>query len=125
MPLHNSSEGSTMGMTIQTVNIYFLPKNRGMKSIHEWVKKVVNGAEQSAASPSPASGTPPPPATQHSKPKGGNPPPRPQQGKGPQHPPAAQPQKQQIVMPSGKSLRIYPLGGFEEVGRNCMVVDVD
>ncbi len=34
--------------------------------------------------------------------------------------------KQQVVpLSQGKSLRIYPLGGFEEVGRNCLVVDVD
>lgn len=26
---------------------------------------------------------------------------------------------------SGKGLRLYPLGGFEEVGRNCFVIDVD
>ncbi len=25
----------------------------------------------------------------------------------------------------GKHLKIYPLGGFEEVGRNCLVIDVD
>ncbi len=30
------------------------------------------------------------------------------------------------VIPSpGKGLRLYPLGGFEQVGRNCFVIDVD
>jgi ribonuclease J len=28
-------------------------------------------------------------------------------------------------MNAGKGLRLYPLGGFEQVGRNCFVVDVD
>ncbi len=51
----------------------------------------------------------------------------------PYHKPGQQPQQRQQAQPKqivqnlgpGKFLRIYPLGGFEEVGRNCLVIDVD
>jgi ribonuclease J len=29
------------------------------------------------------------------------------------------------VLQGGKGLRVFPLGGFEQVGRNCFVIDVD
>ena len=35
------------------------------------------------------------------------------------------PQQQPVPRLDGKGLKIYPLGGFEEVGRNCLVVDID
>ncbi len=58
---------------------------------------------------------------------------RPQQGhRGPHQPRQGggnQVPKQQVQPQrgpgTGKGLRLYPLGGFEEVGRNCFVVDVD
>ncbi|MDA1208972.1 MAG: RNase J family beta-CASP ribonuclease [bacterium] len=50
-------------------------------------------------------------------------------GKPPQHRPPGQPQPKYIapVLQGGakSGLRIYPLGGFEQVGRNCMVIEVD
>lgn len=105
-----------------------------MKSVHEWVKKVVAG-ETPATSPAndaqkaptqPSNNTGKPAAStqlqnnhsqrgqHHNRQRGGNSGHR------------LQPQKQPVVqLPAGKNLRIYPLGGFEEVGRNCMVIDVD
>lgn len=43
-----------------------------------------------------------------------------------QHPPAgqAQPQQQPVANRDTK-IRAYPLGGFEQVGRNCFVIEVD
>lgn len=35
------------------------------------------------------------------------------------------PQKQPNNTPRGGKLRCYPLGGFEQVGRNCFVIEVD
>lgn len=37
------------------------------------------------------------------------------------------PQVQGIAQPEGRkgNLRVYPLGGFEQVGRNCFVIEVD
>lgn len=94
-----------------------------MKSVHEWVKKVVTSGTQ------PQADQPTQPQTQPTK----TPPmpraPRGQQTQG--HRPAQsirQPQpatKPAQPLPAGKGLRLYPLGGFEEVGRNCFVVDVD
>lgn len=42
-------------------------------------------------------------------------------------PPARPQQTMQSLtaMNAGKGLRLYPLGGFEQVGRNCFVIDVD
>lgn len=123
-----------------------------MKSVNDWVKKVVagpkpatppTGSAQSAASqPSHTAGKPPS-APQTPRPPQ-TPAPRHQQGQGRQHqnqrqhqrqgqqngrpPQAPQPlaqRPQPAVQMGGKGLRIYPLGGFEEVGRNCMVIDVD
>lgn len=94
-----------------------------MKSVHEWVKKVVTSGQAPQAnqptepntppkSPPQARGTPHPQKTEHHA--------RPPRSNHPQAAPrAAQP------LPTGKGLRLYPLGGFEEVGRNCFVVDVD
>lgn len=71
---------------------------------------------------------------QHRRPQG-----RPQQGRpqqGGRHPqqqrpalqqqatqPAPEPQMQQAAKRS--NLKVYPLGGFEQVGRNCFVIEVD
>lgn len=75
-----------------------------MKTIGEWLqKKIVE----------PSTGKQPPP------------PPR-QEGRRPSRFPA-KPQDQRPQQPQRKNggLRIYPLGGFEQVGRNCFVIDVD
>ncbi|MBP9773878.1 MAG: ribonuclease J [Candidatus Peribacteraceae bacterium] len=109
-----------------------------MKSVQDWVKKVVGSPEGAAtpaadakASPVQASqntGKPVPPSQPHAS-KPHNQQPRQHQ----QHPkhsgqggqPKPGPKGPHAAPASGKGLRIYPLGGFEEVGRNCMVIDVD
>ena len=85
-----------------------------MKSVQEWVQTVMaspssSSSPQTSSAPSPVS-----PAPQKFQ--------RPQ---GQFRPPQKQPQREQQAFRGGKGLRIYPLGGFEEVGRNCLVVDVD
>lgn len=79
-----------------------------MKSVHEWVKKVV-GEKPSNPTHAPHAKAPSSPVPHHKHPIQ-----RPQQKMQPA--PVGQP---------GKHLKIYPLGGFEEVGRNCLVIDVD
>lgn len=105
-----------------------------MKSVHEWVKKVVG-----AGAPTPASGKPAPatpaasvapsrpaaPASAHGAE------PIKEQKNSTHHqrtPRERRPQAHAVSAKpsSGKGgLRVYPLGGFEEVGRNCFVIDVD
>ena len=93
-----------------------------MKSVQEWVKKVVTSGQQ-------------PPANQPTQPRSVPPP---EKAASPQARPPKAPQSQQVKVhqpqpaartdaqsSGGKGLRLYPLGGFEEVGRNCFVVDVD
>ncbi len=90
-----------------------------MKSVHDWVKKVmttssptpVPSAPSVSAQPSSASTKPSSAAASRDSQK--------------QHSIKTNPKQAGITLPQGKSLRIYPLGGFEEVGRNCLVVDVD
>ncbi len=133
-----------------------------MKSLNEWMKKVIQGNEQAStndAQPSspgapghlqakpiqsnPTVGGPSGPVHPHpqrqgqhqgrNNNRGGGRQPQQQRGnRQPQRPPQggppvkqAQPQGQNFPVGAGKTLRIYPLGGFEEVGRNCMVIDVD
>ncbi len=96
---------------------------------HEWVKKVMASPQTPTTPPTtlksiaPQNGVPAPaqqPVPQsHGKPRKMN-----------EHQPRVPFIKTSIKeatvsLPSGKGLRIYPLGGFEEVGRNCLVVDVD
>jgi len=92
-----------------------------MKNVQEWMKKAISGSAASSntsTSPTPSTSKP------ESKPHG-----KQQQHRSsrPPHPgsrtaPAA---PKQVSAPSGTGLRMYPLGGFEEVGRNCFVIDVD
>jgi len=74
--------------------------------------------------------------SQPGTPRPGQPSPRPQQGAPafsrnpvgkPGNPASSQPQHRPVAAPSGKkqNLRVYPLGGFEQVGRNCFVIEVD
>lgn len=96
------------------LNSFFL-SNIQMKSVHEWVKKVVTSGEV-------------PQANQPTQPQKvlPSPPKPPSTGRPPQrHTPQAAPVKVLATAPGGKGLKLYPLGGFEEVGRNCFVVDVD
>ncbi len=50
-----------------------------------------------------------------------------QRGRGPGQQQAVQPVVQGAPTPDGRKvpLRFYPLGGFEQVGRNCCVIEVD
>ncbi|MCA9370666.1 MAG: ribonuclease J [Candidatus Peregrinibacteria bacterium] len=41
------------------------------------------------------------------------------------HAPVANPQAKPVQSFAGGKLRVYPLGGFEQVGRNCFIVEVD
>ncbi|MSR67707.1 ribonuclease J [Candidatus Peribacteria bacterium] len=109
----------------------FIIYTSNMKSVHEWVKKVMTG---SPVSESPAKQPVPVPSnfSGESRPQTKPFPQKfsPQKHSRPNLPPRAgfvksAPREQVIPLPQGKFLRIYPLGGFEEVGRNCLVVDVD
>src|SRR3990167_7569077 len=56
--------------------------------------------------------------------------PRPPQQQGQRHPPRPQHPAQRtapLAQASGRkgNLKVYPLGGFEQVGRNCFVIEVD
>ncbi len=106
-----------------------------MKSVHEWVKKVMaspdtvptpqkpivpqGGTPVAEQKPrlihTPVTATPPPIQNRSPRPN------QPNQAGFTKH----TPREHIVALPTGKSLRIYPLGGFEEVGRNCLVVDVD
>jgi ribonuclease J len=94
-----------------------------MKTIQEWVRKATGQSpDLTTPSHSLSTGDAPVPPTPPSPPATGAPAPqrRPQHGGArPQHQREQQPQR------DSKGLKIYPLGGFEEVGRNCLVVDVD
>ena len=99
-----------------------------MKSVHEWVKKVVgSGAKSDVAStpvPTQSASSPPPRTERHEK---SMPSQRPridtQQRPARDRKPQPQPVRGGDMRSGG--LRIYPLGGFEEVGRNCFVIEVD
>lgn len=92
-----------------------------MKSVQEWVKKVVTTgqAPQSDKPTNAHEHTAPRPAREAHPPKGGH------HGRGQHRGHQPKEVRQQAPLPAGKGLRLYPLGGFEEVGRNCFVVDVD
>jgi ribonuclease J len=107
-----------------------------MKSVKQWLQRSnannrntppapQNGAAESnpwIPSDEPFVQAAPPPAA-----------PRPQQQHAPRHdrPQGRGNQQPQPVAvapgdaPKGNGLRLYPLGGFEQVGRNCFVIDVD
>ncbi|MDD5041102.1 MAG: ribonuclease J [Candidatus Peribacteraceae bacterium] len=52
---------------------------------------------------------------------------QPRPGQQQQRPPVPQGQPRPAPFPQGKGggLKVYPLGGFEQVGRNCFVIEVD
>jgi ribonuclease J len=110
-----------------------------MKTVKDWVQRYVagtpgtpqeNGAQPNV-SPTPAAPSQQPrPAQQGQRPQQ----PRPQQGQRQpqgQRPPQQGQQRPQnaplISVPDAKrgGLKLYPLGGFEQVGRNCFVIEVD
>ncbi|MBT3293422.1 ribonuclease J [Candidatus Peregrinibacteria bacterium] len=75
-----------------------------MKNVGEWIKKEAGQPAQSG-NPKPINSSPHKPKRQH---------------RGPKNKPQT---SQQPVRKNG--LRIYPLGGFEQVGRNLTVIEVD
>lgn len=111
---------------MKSVQSAFAPS--GASADEEWVKKVVTSGETpQAIQPTQPQSVPPPEQVQGEAalPTGRQAQKAPYQGR-PQR--GNQPQPAPRIMaggPTGKGLRLYPLGGFEEVGRNCFVVDVD
>lgn len=88
-----------------------------MKTVKDWVQRQF-AAQPEGASPAQQPAVQQQPQRQQNH--QGNQGDRRQQG---QQKPQGQPQQQQ----SGRSanLRVYPIGGFEQVGRNCFVIEVD
>ncbi len=108
-----------------------------MKSVKEWMQRQFAAPQgtptgdrpASAHVPDPSGSIPPPPHTfnqnqqgkRHRRRRGGR-------GGGQNTTGGQRPQNQPQVMPAegkGLPLKLYPLGGFEQVGRNCFVLDVD
>lgn len=97
-----------------------------MKNVREWVQSQFGKAPrqgQDGTTPpvqrAPQSSTQQPPQAKGNVGK-------PQQRVFQQKPVAAAAASAQPVVAGGRgNLRLYPLGGFEQVGRNCFVVDVD
>ena len=85
-----------------------------MKSVKQWLAR--KGGQQSDAPRSPQQGQRPP-QQGHRHNQG----PRPPQ----QQQPSLEVQPEGGAAPKGAGLRLYPLGGFEQIGRNCFVIDVD
>lgn len=83
-----------------------------MKNVQEWMKKAISGGV-SASAKTEVNAPRPPAHKNHRGPRG---------PKGRRPDPKSEPH---VSAPSGTGLRMYPLGGFEEVGRNCFVIDVD
>lgn len=80
-----------------------------MKNVGEWLKKNTDSFSSTKKTPAPQQNLP----KKHSNPN---------QKK---HRPQQKPQSQKVQGKGRGGLRIYPLGGFEQVGRNCMVIEVD
>lgn len=100
-----------------------------MKTISEWLQKKIGDQPPSPLPPRNAKsdgGVPPPPRTGDqgvdTNPSKGKPS-RPTDAQ--QRNPSARPQQQLQQNSRRGGLKVYPLGGFEQVGRNCFVIDVD
>lgn len=112
-----------------------------MQTVSEWLQKKIGDSPPSSLAPqSPQSivGSPPPrTGDQEKPPRSFAPQQRPAPGipsrrgppferSSPHGPgPSLQQQTQQSSQQRRVGLRLYPLGGFEQVGRNCFVIDVD
>ena len=106
-----------------------------MKTVKEWMQRSLSSgtqrtSDQQVAPPPPSfapeEGTAPMPRQRGNVPPPGGDPQRQQRG---QRPPAnrgPQPQRNEPVLQGGRgNLKLYPLGGFEQVGRNCFVLECD
>lgn len=106
-----------------------------MKTVKEWMQRSLSSGtdrapEQPIAPPPPSfapeEGTAPMPRQRGNVPPPAGTPQRQQRG---QRPPAnrgPQPQRTEPVLQGGRgNLKLYPLGGFEQVGRNCFVLECD
>ena len=89
-----------------------------MKTVKDWVQRHLSGGprESDTSQPSPAQGNP-----RGNQPR--PPSPRPDERRGGQ--PQGQQQRHEQQDGRRNGLRLYPLGGFEQVGRNCFVIEVD
>ena len=111
---------NSWGSTVKTRFIYF-PTHSYMKSVKEWVQRQITGASSPANLPANTHRQVAPASRQPQRNTAS-----PQQKQGQQSfrtAPAAKPQPQTQIRRGG--LKLYPLGGFEQVGRNCFVLEVD
>lgn len=96
-------------------HLFFSKAN--MKTVGEWLNdNAKKGSDQSKHSNK---------KPVHKKKPGRKPPHQPKQAAGRNQSNKPAPQAQAQRGHGKSSLRVYPLGGFEQVGRNCMVVEVD
>lgn len=84
--------------------------SREMQTVGEWLKNKVT-------QPDNVSGNKPQGGKRRRRKRGGRP--------GGPGVPVPQGQPTQQMAPRGDKLRVYPLGGFDQVGRNCFVIEVD
>ncbi|MFH1443981.1 MAG: ribonuclease J [Candidatus Peregrinibacteria bacterium] len=91
-----------------------------MKTVSEWLQKKIGDQPPSSPSSSPR----PSGQGKSQRSQGPQRPQGPRPPQGPQHP-RPQQQSPQRDQPRRGGLKVYPLGGFEQVGRNCFVIEVD
>ncbi len=108
-----------------------------MKTVGEWLQgsgspQPRKGGRSTPSKPSqntsqgarrPQGQRPSPSNNTRGQPKGGRPRHHRKPGRGPTPRPSGQ--RQTSPAPRQSGLRIYPLGGFEQVGRNCICIEVD
>lgn len=114
-----------------------------MKTVKEWMQRQLAGSsttsdtQKTPQQPLPPNGNQPRPTGQQNR-QGGQPPRQDHRPNGQRHAVQAQrpprqnaavqmPIRQAQGAPPGRKsdLKVYPLGGFEQVGRNCFVIEVD
>lgn len=107
-----------------------------MKTVKEWMQRQLAGSSNASPNQSNTQQKTPRPSGQPNPPRQGNRPqgrPHPQRqgqphGQRPQNATvqqAALRQAQGGLAARGSNLKLYPLGGFEQVGRNCFVIESD
>jgi ribonuclease J len=86
-----------------------------MKTVGKWLKENHSGDRKKKPQNNQSGSSAQKPRSKHHRAQGPKPA-RTQQQQAPSRP---------VTLPRGKGLRVYPLGGFEQVGRNCFVIEVD